>query len=206
MKGYFKPIFALVALALLVTGTVQADIEEKMIIALKTDDFEMTETDISSLAVGESQTIETDSGQVIDLLRTTDGVEIYVDGELLEMNFDNEGLHEEGSHGDHMIKKHVEIICDNDEECDKNVFVVTGDDTDIASFVTDDGENIVIHKEIELSCASEEEGTSCADKMVWVSEGDDIDLQELHEMHMEGEDEGEGHKVIVIKKHVVTED
>ena len=151
MKGYLKPIFALVALALLMTGTVQADSEEKMIIALKTDDFEMTETDISSLAVGESQTIETDSGQVIDLLRTADGVEIYVDGELLEMDFDSEGLHEEGSHGDHMIMKHVEIICDDDEECDKNVFVFTGDDTDMAG-------------------------------------------------------EGAGHKVIIIKKHVVTED
>lgn len=206
MKGYLKPIFALAALALLMTGTVQADSEEKMIIALKTDDFEMTETDISSLAVGESQTIETDSGQVIDLLRTTDGVEIYVDGELLEMSFDSEGLHEEGSHGGHMIKKHVEIICDDDEECDKNVFVMTGDDTDIASFITDDGESIVIHREIELTCNSEEEGTSCADKMVWISESDDIDLQELHEMHMEGEDEGEGHKIIIIKKHVVTED
>ncbi len=151
MKGYLKPIFALAALALLMTGTVQADSEEKMIIALKTDDFEMTETDISSLVVGESQTIETDSGQVIDLLRTADGVEIYVDGELLEMDFDSEGLHKDGSHGDHMIMKHVEIICDDDEECDQNVFVFTGDDTDMAG-------------------------------------------------------EGEGHKVIMIKKHVVTED
>jgi len=88
MKGYLKPIFALAATALLATGNVQADTEEKMIIALKTDDFEMTNTDISSLAIGESQTIETDSGQVIDLLRTADGVEIYVDGELLEMGFE----------------------------------------------------------------------------------------------------------------------
>ena len=81
-----------------------------------------------------------------------------------------------------------------------------GDDSDIASFVTEDGENIVIHKEIELTCTSEEEGTSCADKMVWISEGDDIDLQELHEIHMDGEGKSEGHKVIMIKKHVVTED
>jgi len=204
MKGYLKPVFALAAISLLAAGNVQADTEEKMIIALKTDDFEMTETDVSSLAVGESQTIETDSGKVIDLLRTADGVEIYVDGELLEMSFDSEGLHQESSHGDHMIKKHVEIICDSDEECDKNVYVMTGDDTDISSFVTDSGENIVIHKEIELTCTTEEEGTSCSDKMVWISDGEDIDLEELHEMHMNGE--GEGHKVIVIKKHVVTED
>ena len=204
MKGYLSPIFALAATALLATGNVQADTEETMIIALKTDDFEMTETDISSLAIGESQTIETDSGKVIDLLRTADGVEIYVDGELLEMSFDREGLHEEGSHDVHTIRKHVEVICDNDEECDKNVFVFTGDDTDIASFVSDEGENIIIHKEIELTCTSDEEGTDCSDKMKWVYEDDDIDLEELREMHMNGK--GAGHKVIIIKKHVVTED
>lgn len=204
MKGYLTPVFTLAALALLATGNVQAASEEKMIIALKTDTFEMTETDISSLAVGESQTIETDSGQVIDLLRTADGVEIYVDGELLEMSFKSEGLHEEGSHHLHTITKHVEFICDSDAECDENVIVFTGDDTGIASFVTDDGQNIIIHKEIELSCSSDEEGIACSDKMIWISDGDDIDLQELHEMHMAGE--GEGHKVIIIKKHVVTED
>ncbi len=37
------------------------------------------------------KTIETDSGKIIDILRTADGAEIYVDGELLEMNFDDEG-------------------------------------------------------------------------------------------------------------------
>ena len=204
MKGFLKPVFALAVTALLATGNVQADTEEKMIIAVKTDDFEMTETDVSSLAVGESQTIETDSGQIIDLLRTADGVEVFVDGELLEMSFDSEGLHEEDSHGLHTITKHVEVVCESDEECEKNVYVFTGDDTDIASFVTDDGENIIIHKEIELTCTSDEEGTECSDKMIWVSEGDDIDLQELHEMHMAGE--GEGHKVIMIKKIEIVED
>ncbi|GMR14910.1 MAG: hypothetical protein BMS9Abin30_0523 [Gammaproteobacteria bacterium] len=104
MKRYLKPVFTMAAFALLATTNVQADTEEKMIIALKTDDFELAQTDVSALAVGEAQTIETDSGKVIDILRTTDGVEIYVDGALLEMSFANEGLHE-----DHMIKKHVVI-------------------------------------------------------------------------------------------------
>ena len=44
--------------------------------------------------LGESQTIETNNGKVIDLLRTADGVEIYVDGE-------GEG------HKVIMIRKHV---------------------------------------------------------------------------------------------------
>ena len=172
MKHYLKPVFALFIFAFLATSTVLAGSEEKMIIALKTDDFEMAETDISDLAIGESHTIETESGKVIDILRTADGAEIYVDGELLEMDFSGEGLHEE-----HMMQKHVEVICDSDEECDKNVFVMSGDDADVSKWVTEDGENIVIHKEIELSCTDGEDGNDCSDKMIWVSEGDDIDLE-----------------------------
>ena len=152
MKQYLKPVFALATFAFLAASSVQADSEEKMVIALKTDDFELTETDISTLAIGEGQTIETESGKVIDILRTPDGVEIYVDGEMLEMDFDHDGLHSE-----HMVKKHVEVICDSDEGCEE---------------------------------------------MIWISADEDIDLEELHKMH-EGE---EGHKFIVIKKEIITQD
>ena len=156
MKRYLKPVFTLSMFALLNATTVLAETEQKMIIALKTDGFELTETDISTLAVGEAQTIETDGGKVIDILRTSEGAEIYVDGELLEMNFSHEGLHEENG-----MEKHVEIICDSDEE-----------------------------------------ESDCADKMIWVSSDEDIDIEELHEMHKNDE----GHKVIVIKKKIVAKD
>jgi hypothetical protein len=197
MKYLFTLIFALTSITISATSNVLADTQEKMIIALKTHDFELTETDISSLAVGESQTIETESGRVIDILRTADGAEIYVDGELLEMNLDNEGLHEK-----HMVKKHIEIECENDEECDKNVFVITGDNHDVPKWVTEDGENVFIHKEVEFSCTDDEEGTSCSDKAIWMTDGEDIDLEELHEKHISGKE----HKVIVIKKEVILED
>ena len=98
-----KTIFSMVVLALLVTATVQAENTEKMVIALKTDDFNLMETDVSDLAIGEAQTIETDSGKVIDILRTADGVELYIDGELLEMDFAGEGLHED-LHEEHRIQ------------------------------------------------------------------------------------------------------
>jgi len=200
MKHYLKPFFALLVCALLAPSTVLAEHEEKMIIALQTDSFEMAETDISDLAIGESLTIETESGKVIDILRTEEGAEIYVDGEMLEMDFSGDALHE-----DHMMRKHVEIICDNDEDCDKNVFVLAGDHADAAKWVTEDGENVVIHKEIELNCTSDdEEGTNCSDKMVWISEGDDVDLEKLKEMHLDGE--GDAHKVIIVKKHKIVEE
>ena len=123
-----------------------------------------------------------------------------MDGELLDMD--------SGPHESHEMTKHVEITCDSDEECDHNVFVFAGDGDEDGSWVTDKGENVVIHKEIEMTCsADEEDGTSCSDKMIWVSEGDDIDLEELHEMHeIHTDGDAEGHKVIMIKKHVVIED
>lgn len=197
MKHYLEPVFVLLALALLATTSVQAGTQEKMVIALKTSDFEVTETDISELAIGEAQTIETESGKIIDILRTADGAEIYVDGELLDTNFDEEGLHER-----HMVKKHVEIICDDDEECDENVFVLHGEDHDISHLVSPHGENIVIHKEIEIECIDDEGETTCTDKMVWMSDDEDINFEELHKMHKNQE----GHKVIVIKKEIDTDD
>jgi hypothetical protein len=148
MKHYMKVFFSSAVLALLAATSVQAGSEEKLVIALKTGDFELLETDVSELVIGESQTIETDSGKVIDILRTTDGVELYIDGELLEMDFSDQGLHEE-----HIVQKHVEIICSDEEDCDKNVFVVNGEDFDFEGLheIRGDSENhkiIVIKKEV----------------------------------------------------------
>ena len=197
MKYLFKTVLALTTFVILATTSVQAETRKKMIVALKTNNFELTETDISSLAVGEAQTIETESGRVIDILRTADGAEIYVDGELLEMNFDDDALHEK-----HMVSKHVEIECDNDEECDRNVVILSGDHDDLPEWITEEGDNVFIHKEIELSCTDDEEGSSCSDKTIWVSDGGNIDLEEIHEKH----NSGEAHKVIVIRKEIITED
>ena len=41
-----------------------------------------------------------------------------------------------------------------------------------------------------------------SEEMIWVFDDEDIDLEELHQMHQGGA----GHKVIVIKKKVVAED
>ena len=197
MKHFLKPVFCLAIFVILASVSVQAESQEQMIIALKTTDFELTETDISELAVGEAKTIETDSGKVIDILRTADGAEIYIDGELLEIDFDTDGLHEE-----HMVKKHVEIVCEDDEECDKNVFIHAQDEGDDSDWVTVVGENVLMKHEIELSCTDEDEGTSCSDEMVWISDHEELELKELHELH----ESGEGHKVIIIKKDIVIED
>ena len=197
MKHYLRPVFALFAFALLISASVYAETREKMVIALQTDDFELAETDISTLAIGEAKTIETDSGKVIDILRTNDGAEIYVDGELLEMNFNDDNLHEE-----HMMEKHVEIVCHDEEECEENIFVISGDGDEESKWVTAEGEHVSIHREMEVTCSDDEEGSRCNHQMILISDDEDIDLEGLHEEH-EG---GEGHKIIMIKKVHVTED
>lgn len=192
MKRYAKFILTLTFTVVVATGVAMADTEEKMVIALKTDHFEMAETDISALAIGEAKTIETESGKIIDIIRTTDGAEIYVDGELLEMDFDHEGIHEE-----HKIRKHVEIICEDDEDCDKHIVMHAESDTNVLEWVGHGGDHVVIHKEVELSCTDDESGNSCSDSSVWKIEGEDIDLEELRELH----EDGEAHQVIIIKKN-----
>jgi len=147
MKHYFGSVFVLLAFVLLTSASALAQTREKVIIALETDDFELAETDISTLAIGEAQTIETDSGKIIDILRTNDGVEIYVDGELFEMNFNDEDLHEE-----HMMTRHVEIVCDNGEECDENIMITNHDEHEASELATADGERhkIVVVKKAQV--------------------------------------------------------
>jgi len=196
MKYLFRPIFALATVALLTVTSIQANNQEKMIIALKTDGNEMVNTDISDLAIGEAKTIETDGGTVIDILRTADGAELYVNGELLEMEYEAEEIH-----GDHMIRKHLEIICEDDEECNETEFIIAGDDSDMLTWVSEDGASVFINKDVEFSCTDDEEGSSCTDKLVWVSGDDDVDIERIHEIHESGDD----HKVMVIRKKIVTE-
>ena len=196
MKRYLKLNFALALFAMIATSTAMAGTEEKMVIALKTDHFELAETDISTLDVGEAKTIETESGKVIDIIRTAEGAEIYVDGELLEMNFDREGLHEE-----HLIRKHVEIICEEGEDCGKHIVMHAEGEADTSEWMVEGGDHVIIHKEIELSCSDDGTGTSCSDNAVWVTDHGDIDSEELHELHAGGD----VHKVIVIKKEIGSE-
>ena len=110
MKHCLRTVFTLAVLLLLTATSVQAVAGEKMVIALKADDFELAETDISELAIGEAQTIETESGTVIDILRTADGADIYVDGELLEMNFDDEDHDLEELHESHQSDEGHKVI------------------------------------------------------------------------------------------------
>ncbi len=71
MKPHFNCIFTLLMITLFAIPAVNAGEEKKMVVAIATDSFTLEETDISSLAVGEARTIETESGQVIGVINGT---------------------------------------------------------------------------------------------------------------------------------------
>lgn len=190
MKHLFKPILLLALMTALTSLSMSVQAKEKMVIALKTSDFELTETDISSLAVGESQTIETGNGTLIDIIKTVDGAEIYVDGELLDMDQPHHG---------HETTRHVEVTCDDEGNCEEDVIVIADQGAGVSGWVTGEGDQVIIHKETVHACKDDGGSTSCSDPALRVTEESDIDFEELHE------NEGT-HKIIVIEKEIMAED
>ena len=168
-------------------------VEEKVIIALSTDDFELGETDLSHLAVGDAETIVTDSGKTIDLLRTEDGIEIYVDGELLDIGH--------GGHEEHRVVKKIEIICDDGEvDCEEMEWISETGDVDLSAHL-EGGHKVIMIKgdDEEWDVETLSEGAHEAHGSVHIVKkiGDGADLDELHETG--------DHDVIIIRKKVEDE-
>jgi len=110
--------------------------ESVTVIALKTDEFEIPETDVSHLGVGDAETIYTEDGRTIDILRAEDGIEVYVDGELLEV----------GSVAPHdATVVDYEIVCNGDEECDELVYEYVDEAPHVNMVRIKEGSTIMIH-------------------------------------------------------------
>ena len=179
-------IFIIASFSATAGDDVDVVVEEKIVIALSTDDFELEETDLSHLAVGDAETIVTESGKTIDLLRTEDGIEVYVDGEVLDI---------EGAHESHHSVHKINIICDDDEsECDEMKWISEDGEFDITKHMDGDGKYIVIHGEGDVLEIEElADGPHEAHGTVHVirKHGEDVDI-ELHEEHEK--------EIIIIKK------
>ena len=165
--------------ALLLTGAVSAQagaehdrvMDEQLVVALKTEHIEIPETDISHLAVGESETIVTEYGRTVDLLRTEDGVEVYLDGELLDIPMHGE---------EHVVHETIEILCDTKEDCDEVIWMTEHGDIDLDALEADGAHKVIhIHKETEVV-------------------GGDVDID--HDVEMDETIEHHGEKVIIIRK------
>ncbi len=117
--------------ALLLTSLALAGDVHEIMIDLETDDINIEKMDISHLEVGDSETIYTEDGKTIDILRAGQGVEIYIDGEVLDLsdlhNFaDIDEEHE-------MSQRVIRIECNNEDEdsCANNGHWAHHDDSHI---------------------------------------------------------------------------
>ena len=177
---------AMGAFALQAGDEVEKIVEKKIVVAMSTDDFELDEIDISDMAVGDAETIVTESGKTIDLLRTEDGVEIYVDGELMD-------IPHMGAHGGHkVVNAKVEVICDDpDEECNEVVWMNEDGEIDedaLHEFFEAHGADV----DIDIVHEGHHDG---AHKVIVIESDMEIEGADgMHEAH-------EG-KVIVIRKQV----
>jgi len=184
-------VFTLCALSAQAGDEADKTVAEKIVIALETDAFSIEETDLSHLGVGDAETIFTENGKTVDLLRTEDGVEIYVDGELLEM----EGLHD-GKHVTHRI----EIICDGDEEdCADLAAMAAIEDVEIDKLHADGHEVIIMHgdgEDVDVEVLTGEPHEVHGTVHI-VKEFEDVDIDEF--------DGGDDREVIIIRKKVEDE-
>lgn len=178
-QNFWSGLAALVG-ALLLAGAALAEITEhhEMKIMVMTDGDELIDADVSDLELGESRSFVTDSGKTVDILRTADGVDLFIDGELQELDFAFEGLHGEFK----VLSQDIEFDCTSSEESEcAHEFVYVTSDGDYEFEHGGEHEVTVIKKAITIDC---EDGEDCAN---------------LHH-------DGQAHKVIRIKREVNSED
>ncbi len=97
---------------ILVAGLALADGGYEMLIDIETDEISINQMDIDHLEVGDSETIYTQDGKTVDILRTAQGVEIFIDGEKL----DPPSLHGIADGAAHEMHKYVlKIECDSED-------------------------------------------------------------------------------------------
>ena len=189
---FLAVLFAANAGSLLAGEPAETIVEEKIVIALETDDFAIEETDLSHLAVGDAETIVTESGKTVDLLRTDDGIEVYVDGELIEAG---------GTHDENHVVHQIRIVCDDEgEDCSEDMtWMERLEDVEIESLHEGGQKFIVISSEDgDFDVEQLPEGAHEVHGTVHIVKEIDVEvLDEAHEMHGDGE-----HEVIIIKKKV----
>lgn len=146
-----KPFLILSALILLsgfaFNGAVVAEDQREMIIAIKTDAVRIEQLDISDLATGDVETIYSDDGKTIDVMKTAEGVEIFIDGEKLDIPaLGIHSTHDDGHEAKHIIMK---LHCDSeaDEYCaaDEQWTIIGDDDVDSSDAIR---HRIIIKKQV----------------------------------------------------------
>ena len=156
-------------------------------IKLKTDDFEMSETDLSHLEIGDSETLYTEDGKEIFVTRHEQGMTVEVDGKTIEML---DSLH--AGHGDGYQVRKI-IRCHEGEECETEFDGLIEHD-ELQKLHHGDGYAMGYRVEKILECSSEDDCTE--DVQVWVDESDGDVVVET---------DGDSH-VFVVKRHYKHDD
>jgi hypothetical protein len=129
---------ALTALALLLSAPLimnpaaaKPELHRTHVIKVQTDDAEVIEADVSHLQPGEAEMIVTENGTTVDLIRTDAGMEIWIDGELVDSASTAEAalvrarLAQEEGGTKFIFSEDVEIDCraEDDEHCLHEVLI-----------------------------------------------------------------------------------
>lgn len=134
---------SIILLAILLAGTTLAGGQTEVLIDVETDDIQIEQLDISHLEVGDSETIYTDDGRALDILRTAHGVEIFIDGEKLDIPSADGMGHNDDAEMHHKIVIEVECDSDRDDDCSNHHF--SGDNPE---FRNAEHHKVIIVKEI----------------------------------------------------------
>ena len=80
--------------------------------------------------------------QPCKLLRTEDGVEVYLDGELLDIPMDGE---------ERVVREEIEILCDTPEDCAAVRRLAEDGDVDLEALEADDAHRVIrVRRETEV--------------------------------------------------------
>ena len=108
----------------LTSGPAVAGGQEPEIIEVMAEDFVIGPLDISHLENGDSETVFTEDGRTIDILRSIEGIEIFIDGEPLGLPSLH---HHEGS----SIELEIECISDDHQGCSNSDQLIVNEDHDV---------------------------------------------------------------------------
>ncbi len=174
-KLFLLPMLAILALSFTHFTNAETQVE----VSVTDGDFEMLNTDLSHLAVGESEILYS-NGKEITLTRTESGVDVLVDGEELDADFA-------------FLKSECNVEINVDAHCD-DCEVAYAEMNVIMLKSSGDTENM------QVTCMS---GDSDG-HYVWASDDVSEQITRTIEVRTSGEElhEGSEHTVIMIKKHV----
>lgn len=154
------------------------------LVRIAAGDSDIIEADISDLGLGESRSFVTESGRTVDILRVQEGIELYLDGELIEAGKLSAGL------DDHLALHEEVLTVECEAEAESNCSALI---EDLAQAQADDMKVIIARHHVDEICGQQ---GNC-DRSVWIDKDGDVTIDVDNDAHREID-----HEVIVIRKEI----